>query len=108
MTRGPHGSVLEETINTIYLVWPVSQMPSELPKPTKKKAGSEPQGPSTELNKAGVLVMGRFLDQTARATAARKAIDRNSRPLASKKPGGQVFGTHHPKHSLKPHRERSN
>ena len=37
-----------------------------------KKAGSDPQGPSSKLNKAVVLVMGSFLDQTARAIAERK------------------------------------
>ena len=37
-----------------------------------KKAGSEPQGLSGRLRRAGVSVMGSFLDQTARATEDRK------------------------------------
>ena len=39
-----------------------------------KKAGSKPQGLSGRLRRAGVSVMGSFLDQTARATADRKAL----------------------------------
>ena len=75
-----------------------------------KKAGSDPQGPSSEHNRAGVSVMGSFLDQTARATADQKVpieAMESADPLTSMKPSGKIFGADHPEHSLKPHAEGS-
>ena len=74
----------------------------------KKKAGSDLQGPSSKLSKARVLVMESLLDQTARATADRKAPRAFTQRADPSQPCRKVFGAHHPKHSLKPHGEGSN
>ena len=45
-----------------------------------------PQGWSRRRNEAGVLVMGSFLDQTARATADRKALSAETETVAPSHP----------------------
>ena len=65
-----------------------------------KKARSDPQRPSHELNSAGVLVMGSFLDQTAqsyRSSEGTECADRDGCTLTSTKPTRPIFRAHHPR-----------
>ena len=84
------------------MIWSEGKKAPQLPKlaPRAKKAGSESQGLSRRLRWAGVLVIGSFLDQSARAIADRHEVQLQRWQCPQNK---QIFNARLPMHSLEPH-----
>ena len=76
MPRGSSRGIIQKTRNASLIIRTVRKITTKLTKtsPNDKESRIGTPGPYNKLSRAGVLVMGSFLDQTARAIAERKEL----------------------------------